>query len=369
MGNQNRNYIAAIDATTGKALPWNPSADYIVNSIVANGKTIYAAGGFSTIGGQKRGFIAALDSATGNATSWAPVASGNVYSMALSGNTMYAAGDFGYTGGAYRNYMAALDILSGKTLSWNPNADYDVYSVTVNGPIVYVGGQFHTIGGQYRSNVAALDATTGNALEWNPKGTGGPVALIVVSGSTAYVGGYGNYGQPADHLFFSQYGDFYPAPAVQSISPASAINTVGPLQLLITGSNFHSDATVKLSKAGCPDIIAADVSVASSSHITCIAQIVNVASGSWDVVVANGDTKSSALVNGFMVTSSLAIPSAVVLKTPAMGDPVKVDSVLLAWLKGSPQVDRYSVEYGIDSSFAVKTTDSAVIDTVKRIRN
>jgi len=37
IGGQNRNYIAALDATTGNALTWNPNANNWVTSLTVNG--------------------------------------------------------------------------------------------------------------------------------------------------------------------------------------------------------------------------------------------------------------------------------------------------------------------------------------------
>ena len=41
-----------------------------------SGSTVYAGGGFTSIGGQARNSIAALDATTGAATAWDPNASG-----------------------------------------------------------------------------------------------------------------------------------------------------------------------------------------------------------------------------------------------------------------------------------------------------
>jgi hypothetical protein len=51
-----------VDAATGDATPWNPSADNVVKSVAANEPTVYVGGRFIHIGGQKRPYLAAMGS-------------------------------------------------------------------------------------------------------------------------------------------------------------------------------------------------------------------------------------------------------------------------------------------------------------------
>src|SRR5260221_371322 len=80
-GGQTRNFIARLDATAGVEDSFDPNANSFVNSIAvqADGK-ILVGGDFSevygenTIGGQTRDFIARLDATTGLADSFDPSA-------------------------------------------------------------------------------------------------------------------------------------------------------------------------------------------------------------------------------------------------------------------------------------------------------
>ena len=194
IGGQSRNCIAALDATTGNALAWNPNPNALVRSLALSGTTVYAGGIFTSIGGQSRNYIAALDSATGNALAWNPNANsyGFVYSLAVSGTTVFAGGEFTSIGGQDRNRIAALDAATGNALAWDPNANYIVYSIVVSGTTVYAGGSFTSIGGQSRNYIAALDATTGNATTWDPTASGNPYGTVLslgLSGTTVYAGG------------------------------------------------------------------------------------------------------------------------------------------------------------------------------------
>jgi len=200
-----RNRIAAVDASSGVATAWNPNAGGIgipdpylyVHALAVSGNTVYAGGSFGNIGGQARTDIAALDAATGLATPWNPNAGGPVNVLTISGSTVYAGGYFTVIGGQPRNYIAALDAASGLATAWNPNAtggNGGVNALAVSGSTVYAGGQFTSIGGQPRNTLGALDASSGLATPWNPNpntigSTPYTVYALTVTGSTVYAGG------------------------------------------------------------------------------------------------------------------------------------------------------------------------------------
>jgi trimeric autotransporter adhesin len=115
IGGQIRNNIAALDATTGLATTWNPNASGIsspnVRAIAVSDSTVYVGGVFTSIGGQTRNYIAALDATTGLATTWNPNANFggyNVYALAVSGSTVYAGGNFTRIGGVVRTNFVGL---------------------------------------------------------------------------------------------------------------------------------------------------------------------------------------------------------------------------------------------------------------------
>ena len=193
IGGQPRNNIAAFDAATGSVTAWNPDANSTVYALAVSGSTVYAAGDFISIGGQARAHIAALDASTGAATPWDPSAgpdanAANVLALAVSGSTVYAAGGFGSIGGQARRGIAALDAATGAATAWNPNPNTGVLALAVGGSTVYVSGGFSSIGGQARPGIAALDAATGAATAWEPN-PNGTIRALAVSGSRVYVGG------------------------------------------------------------------------------------------------------------------------------------------------------------------------------------
>jgi hypothetical protein len=170
IGWQNRNYIAALDANTGIATLWNPNANDRVNTLTMapaisgeRSSTIYVGGQFTIIGGQFRNRIAALDASIGTAMAWDPNANNPVYELTASGSTVYAGGSFTTIGGQPRNYIAALDTIIGDATAWNPNANNTVSVLVVapptsetNSNMIYAGGSFTTTGGQPRNGFVAL---------------------------------------------------------------------------------------------------------------------------------------------------------------------------------------------------------------------
>jgi uncharacterized delta-60 repeat protein len=172
-----RNYIARLDATTGLADSFNPSANNIVYAIAvqADGK-ILAGGTFTTIGGSARNRIARLDAATGLVDSFNPNANGDVNSLTLQpdGKILVGGTFFGTNsiGGQTRNRIARLDATTGLADSFDPDSNNFVTSIAVqaDGKIV-VGGNFSSIGGQTRWRIARVDATTGLADSFDPHAT------------------------------------------------------------------------------------------------------------------------------------------------------------------------------------------------------
>jgi len=286
IGGQMRNHIAALDAGSGLATGWDPSADGNVSALAVSGSTVYAAGWFTSIGGQTRKNLAALDATSGLATGWDPSPDRAVDALAVSGSTVYAVGYFTSIGGQTRNNIAALDASTGLATGWDPNAGgtsyHEVHTLAVSGSTVYVGGDFSTIGGQARANVAALDASSGLATAWDP-GVGDPVYdtvyALAVSGSTVYVGGtfasVGGHYRP--HLArFSQ-----PVPPAVT-SPNGGENwTLGSVHDIAWSPGNGGKVSIELSRDN------------GASWQTLFASTANDGSQVWTV---SGSTTSQALV-------------------------------------------------------------------------
>jgi len=107
------------------------------------------------------------------------------------------------------------------------------------------------------------------------------------------------------------------APTVTAISPETAYSGV-PVQIdSITGTNFLSGATVRLSR-GTGTITATNVTVVSSTRISCTADLIGAATGQWNVTVTNPDLQSGTGINLFTVQA--ALPPTISSITPNSGN-------------------------------------------------
>ncbi|MGA9408291.1 MAG: T9SS type A sorting domain-containing protein, partial [Bacteroidota bacterium] len=162
IGGQTRDYIAALDSVSpGNATSWNPTASPsgTVYAFAISDSTIYVGGAFYSIGGVFRNYIAALDATTGIPTSWNPNATNSIKALALSGSTIYAGGQFTSIGGQNRNYIAALDTSTGNATSWNPNASGGVVQAMAldnANNTVYFGGDFTAVANTFSTYLAGV---------------------------------------------------------------------------------------------------------------------------------------------------------------------------------------------------------------------
>src|SRR5207249_2894846 len=153
---------------------WDPSASNPVHCMAVSGSVVYVGGRFTSVGGQPRSCIAALDAGTGLATAWDPSATGgyprgiSVDALEVSGTTVYAGGSFTSIGGQTRNGIAALDATSGLAAAWNPSVgvgvepsdpDGTIYALATRGSTLYAGGWFTRVGSWPPSNLAAIAAS------------------------------------------------------------------------------------------------------------------------------------------------------------------------------------------------------------------
>ncbi len=170
MNGTGRRGLAALNINTGAVLPnYNPDT-YLgvaiavgpVQDMVKIGNTIYAAGEFRFVGGQPRNYLAAVNATTGALRSWNPNADAMVYKLSARGNKLYAAGVFTNVGGRARAGFAELDTATGAASAWDLGAKpIGTTSLSANailtGPdYIYVGGRFSSIAGRNRIGFAKI---------------------------------------------------------------------------------------------------------------------------------------------------------------------------------------------------------------------
>jgi uncharacterized delta-60 repeat protein len=187
IGITQRNHIARLDANGTLDPLFNPDANGVVWSIVAQGAgQILVGGEFNdhgsgaiSIGGAVRNHIArlrALGPMAGKADGFNPDANDTVLAMALQADGKILAGGFFNDrgsgaisiGGQVRNRIARLDGTTGEAdLTFNPNVNGAVRSIVVqaNGKIL-AGGDFNganSVGTAMRNYIVRLGATGANA--------------------------------------------------------------------------------------------------------------------------------------------------------------------------------------------------------------
>ena len=195
VGGVARRNLAHIRADGTLDPAWDPGAGGQVRALTVLGSTVYIGGNFHGAGAINgtlaRDYLAAVDATTGVATGWAPAANAPVAALASAGSAVYAGGSFTTINSLDpRHHAAAVDASSGATLAWNPDTDQDVLTLAVSGSTVYLGGLFSNLnaGVAAREHAAAVDAVAGTATPWDPD-PDQIVRTIAVAGSTVYLGG------------------------------------------------------------------------------------------------------------------------------------------------------------------------------------
>ncbi|MBI5646832.1 MAG: PQQ-binding-like beta-propeller repeat protein [Ignavibacteriae bacterium] len=146
--------LAAITISTGETMPWAPVTlsgsgnSASIFSLAAAGNTVYAGGNFMQMGGVDIACLAAIDANTGWAKPWNPKANGYVQAITVDGITVYAGGVFSRCMDEYRSYFAAVDD-STQTLGDDRPAPGRATALTIEAPypnpgLEYVVLRVHT---------------------------------------------------------------------------------------------------------------------------------------------------------------------------------------------------------------------------------
>ncbi|MDE2371927.1 MAG: PQQ-binding-like beta-propeller repeat protein [Burkholderiales bacterium] len=145
LAGRTRSGAAAFDAASGALLPWDP--ELTLNglmprptSVAASGGTIYVAGPFNLAGGTPVNGVAALDASTGAALPWPAIRGG--ITVAAMGDDVYLGQMNPDAGYPPLPGLVTLSALSGQPTSLQYNLDGAVYTVAVSPTTIVVGGSF-----------------------------------------------------------------------------------------------------------------------------------------------------------------------------------------------------------------------------------
>lgn len=174
-GSVTRNHAAAIDATTGRVLSWNPNVSGVeVRALSVNGDGVYIGGEFSAVDGRSRTNIALVTRGSGRAVrGFAPRPNGPVNAFTFSKGSAYFGGEFTKVDNRVRSHLAAVSRTSSARLrSWSPSAGGgQVFDLVRRGKGIYVGGAFDTLNGSSAHRfLARVSARTGGVTRaFQPK--------------------------------------------------------------------------------------------------------------------------------------------------------------------------------------------------------
>jgi hypothetical protein len=240
-----RNNLAALDATTGQVLPFDPNVNGEVHALAVNSGIVYLGGAFTSVGGQPRTRLAAVDS-NGAVTGWAPTANDTVLALDAVNGTVYVGGRFTTINGSTRRRLAAVTATGGLT-SWRPKANAKVEALEATASGVYVAGSFSTINrtGTARAAKVGFD---GRLLSWRPDAPDVVWALDVANGAVYLAtGGPGGTALAADATSGATLWKVPTNGGVQAVAASSSAVYIGGHFTTVTSVERRKLAALSLS--------------------------------------------------------------------------------------------------------------------------
>jgi hypothetical protein len=206
-----RSRLAALDATTGVPLAWNPNADNTVRALTVNPSTgvVYAGGSFLNVGGTTVSRLAALDPVSGaQLTGFSASAPSTVRDLLVTGSGLYIAGDFATLNSRSRFGLAEVDAGTGSLLPFNAHASGGkVHAVALDpaSHTLILGGNFTTLGGVSHFALASVSADTGAVTSWTPAPacSSCQVLDVAVDNGNAFIAAAGSGGHAAAYSLAS----------------------------------------------------------------------------------------------------------------------------------------------------------------------
>lgn len=205
-----RNRVAAIDAATGAVIGgWNPIANTRVSALAVMGDTLYMGGHFTIVAEQGRVRLAAVNATTGQLLPWAPSADRDVATMITHPGTgrVIVGGSFYQLNGTSQPGMGSIDAITGELMPWaantvvtNAGPQSYISSLTTDGDRVYgVGWAYFAAGAtaNFEGIFSAVPST--GAIDW-VNGCRGDNYGIAVTGDILYTAGHAHDCGMVDYL-------------------------------------------------------------------------------------------------------------------------------------------------------------------------
>ena len=174
VGNARRQGLAALDASTGRLLEWRApplrggsAGSPLVSALSLAGSSLYVGGYFNSIGGSRRNYLAALDPSSGDLLPWKPPEAATrggdaPIEIVVTGDRLIISND----------NSSAFSLRTGREPSWARGIGGKDRALTVDGSLLYVGANIESpmglADGEGRYNLAALDLSSGRFTNWAP---------------------------------------------------------------------------------------------------------------------------------------------------------------------------------------------------------
>lgn len=190
--------LLGLDAVTGEARPEFPGNKLPgrINTLQLSrdGRVLYVGGSFTQIGSPpvfRRG-VAAIDATTGAVLPWNPTGMLSVTEIHLRGNAAYMTGETDLPLQGLRNFAFAYHRQTAALLPWAPSIEDDTTTSTAaltsaRGRVI-IAGEFYGFEGAAADTLVAVDPTLGNGRGWQPEVLGA-IAATLGTTSGVYVGG------------------------------------------------------------------------------------------------------------------------------------------------------------------------------------
>jgi len=152
--------LAAFDVATGALTPWRPDTNDVM-ALAVWGDTVFLGGGFTEVRddtaddefGEVRESLAAVDARTGRLLPWQADAVSDtnspagVTALTVVGDRLFVGGGFTSLAGEPRRRLGVVNTATGVPIAWDPRPKESVDVLVADGDRVFVGGGFKELDG------------------------------------------------------------------------------------------------------------------------------------------------------------------------------------------------------------------------------
>ena len=156
-----------LDPRGGAPLRGGSAGSPLVSALSLSGSRLYVGGFFNSVGGNRRNYLAALDPSSGDLLPWKPPEAATrdgdaPVEIVVTGDRLIISND----------NSSAFSLRTGRELSWALGIGGKDRALTVDGSLLYIGANIESpmglADGDGRYNLAALDLSSGRFTNWAP---------------------------------------------------------------------------------------------------------------------------------------------------------------------------------------------------------